>query len=178
MPPRWAILPRGAAGGKSHSFIAAELDDSFERSDVTHDPHARQLAVTLASRLPEIARLASLVESFGQQQGLPAPAVLDLNLSLEEVLTNVISYAYDGAGERSIEVRLRVDGGEVSAEIEDEGRAFNPLDVAPPDTSAGLDERKVGGLGIHLVRSVMDSLEYRRERGRNILTMKKRYAAV
>lgn len=137
-----------------------------------------QLSVTLAARLPEITRLAGLVEDFGTRHGLPSSVVFDLNLSLEEVLTNVISYAYDDPHERSVDVRLKVDRSQVWAEIEDEGRAFNPLEAAPPDTEAGLDERRVGGLGIHLVRSLMDSVEYRREKGRNILTMRKVYAGV
>lgn len=137
-----------------------------------------QLSVTLAARLPEITRLAGLVEDFGTQHGLPSSVVFDLNLSLEEVLANVISYAYDDPHQRSVEVRLKVGRSQVWAEIEDEGREFNPLEAAPPDTEAGLDERRVGGLGIHLVRSLMDSVEYRREKGRNILTMRKVYAGV
>jgi serine/threonine-protein kinase RsbW len=62
----------------------------------------------------------------------------------------------------------------VTAEVEDDGRAFNPLEAAAPNLDASIDERPIGGLGIHLVRSVMTSVEYRRQDGRNVLTMKKK----
>ena len=70
-----------------------------------------------------------------------------------------------------------VDVDRVTAEVEDDGRAFNPLDLARPGIEAGLDRPGVGGLGVHLVRSMMDTVEYRRERDRNIFTMSKKKGA-
>ena len=86
----------------------------------------------------------------------------------------MIRYAHDDDGrEHPIVVRLSVREGVLTAHVEDDGRAFNPLEAPAPDIDAGIDERPIGGLGIHLVRSVMSSVEYRREDGRNILIMTK-----
>ena len=97
-----------------------------------------------------------------------------MNLALDEVVTNVIRYAHDDGRQHPIVVRLALEQGVLTAQVEDDGRAFNPLDAPVPDIGAGIDDRPIGGLGIHLVRSVMTSVEYRREDGRNVLTMKKR----
>lgn len=92
---------------------------------------------------------------------------------MDEVITNVISYAYDDAQDHDIVTRLSIDNGTLVVEVEDEGRAFNPLDVPEVDLERSAGDRPVGGLGIHVVRTVMDTLDYRREHGRNILRMRK-----
>ena len=97
-----------------------------------------------------------------------------LNLALDEVVTNIISYAYDDAADHHVMVRVALDRDVVSVRVEDDGRAFNPLDAPPPDLRLGADERPIGGLGATIVRSVMDALEYHRENDRNVLTMTKR----
>jgi anti-sigma regulatory factor (Ser/Thr protein kinase) len=135
-----------------------------------------QMFVTLANRLPEIARLAGLVDAFGKAHGLSSEVIFNLNLSLDEVLTNVISYAYDDDAGHDVIVRAMLDGDRVLAEVDDDGCAFNPLEIAPPDIQAGLDRKGAGGLGVYLVRSLMDTVEYRPERERNVFTMRKRHA--
>ncbi|HXW06422.1 MAG TPA: ATP-binding protein [Vicinamibacterales bacterium] len=98
-----------------------------------------------------------------------------MNLALDEVVTNVIRYAHEDDGrQHPIVVRLALEGDVLTAQVEDDGRAFNPLEAPTPDTGAGIDQRPVGGLGLHLVRSVMSSVEYRREDGRNVLTLKRK----
>ena len=130
--------------------------------------------MTIANRLSEVERLATAIETFGAAHGLRDDVVFAFNLALDEVLTNTISYGYDGVGEHDIRVRLRVRAGVVHAQVEDDGRPFNPLDVPPPNLEAPLEERPVGGLGLHIVRSLMDHVEYRRDGPRNILTLRKR----
>jgi serine/threonine-protein kinase RsbW len=133
------------------------------------------ISVTLVNQLSEVARLSRLVEAFGEAEGLGPEAVFSMNLALDEVVTNVIRYAHDDDGrQHPIVVRLALEQGVLTAQVEDDGRAFNPLEAPPPDTAASIDERPIGGLGIHLVRAVMNSVEYRREDGRNVLTMKKK----
>jgi anti-sigma regulatory factor (Ser/Thr protein kinase) len=135
----------------------------------------RLISLTLANHLSEVAKLAGFVEAFGVAEGLEPEAVFNLNLALDEVVTNVIRYAHEDDGqEHPIVVRLALESGVVTAEVEDDGRAFNPLEAAAPNLDASIDERPIGGLGIHLVRSVMTSVEYRRQDGRNVLTMKKK----
>jgi serine/threonine-protein kinase RsbW len=132
------------------------------------------ISVTLVNQLSEVARLSRLVEAFGEAEGLGPEAVFSMNLALDEVVTNVIRYAHDDGRRHPIVVRLALEQGVLTAQVEDDGRAFNPLEAPAPDTGASIDERPIGGLGIHLVRSVMNSVEYRREDGRNVLTMKKK----
>ena len=132
------------------------------------------MSVTLVNELSEVDRLSSLVEAFGEAEGLGPESIFSVNLALDEVITNIIRYAHDDGQQHPILVRLALDQDVLSVEVEDDGRAFNPLDVPPPDIGATLDDRPIGGLGIHLVRSVMTAVEYRRENDRNVLTMKKR----
>ena len=128
-------------------------------------------------RAGELEQLAQVVEAFGARHSSRKKVVFDLHLALEEVFTNVVSYAYEGGAPRPVVVRLTRAGEELRVEVEDEGHPFNPLELAPPDLSRPLEERSVGGLGIFLVRQAMDTLEYRREDGRNVLVMTRRATA-
>ena len=171
-----------------------------------------ELVVRIRNDLSELERIAGVIEQFGVEHGLPSKAVFEINLALDEVLTNVISYAYADGGPHEIEVRLsipdetrtstgwseepalerdevtaprreretapaQVHWQEVTVEVSDDGRPFDPLTVAPADLDQALEERSIGGLGVHFVRRVMDRLEYRRDAGRNVLTMHKRARA-
>ena len=140
----------------------------------------RQLTLTLKNDLGELERAGSSLDAFGQRHAIPAAALFDLHLALDEILTNVISYGYDDHALHEIVVRLSVSPGRaplhVEIAVEDDGRPFNPLDAAPPNVQASIEERPVGGLGIYLVRRVMDDLEYRRQQGKNVLLMRKRLA--
>jgi serine/threonine-protein kinase RsbW len=132
------------------------------------------MSVTLVNDQSEVERLSRLVEAFGEAEGLQPESIFSVNLALDEVVTNIIRYAHDDdRREHPIVVRLALEHGVLTAQVEDDGRAFNPLEAAVPDIDASIEERPIGGLGIHLVRSVMSSVEYRREVGRNVLTMKK-----
>lgn len=131
------------------------------------------LDLLLANALPEIHRLAEQVEDFCERHGLSPKIAYAFNLAFDEVLTNIISYAYDDAGPHPITVRLWLAHGVVSAEVIDDGRAFDPFQQAPPDTDAPIDERAIGGLGIFLVKEMMDTVAYRRENGANHLLLTK-----
>jgi anti-sigma regulatory factor (Ser/Thr protein kinase) len=129
--------------------------------------------ITLRNRLSELDTVSRRLEDFGARERLGPQALHDLELALEEVLTNIVSYAYADSREHEITVSLEVRSGEVRVEVEDDGQPFNPLEAAEPDTAGPLEDRPVGGLGIHLVRTLMDGLEYTRQGDRNRLTMKK-----
>ncbi len=132
--------------------------------------------ITLTNALSELERVGSLIETFGEAHGVPTRARFELQLALDEVLTNVISYAFADAGPHTIIVRFAASNGEVVIEVEDDGRPFNPLDVPTPDVAQSIEERPIGGLGIHLVRRVTDGLEYYREGDKNRLVMRKAIA--
>ena len=133
-----------------------------------------EVQVILKSRTLEKHRLLSALASFAKEQNLPPAAVNAADLALEEHLTNVMNYGYDGSGEHDITVRLSTGPGEFMIEVVDDGKPFNPLDRPPVDTTKPLDQKPIGGLGIHLICQFMDKVEYLRESGKNILTMRKR----
>jgi len=138
------------------------------------ETHERSLFVLLRNDLAELQRLNQLVAEFAEHHGLPSELVFRVTLVLEEIITNVISYGYEDEMEHEISVRLSWEDPDMKIEVEDDGRPFNPLEAPPPDMVKPLAERPVGGLGIHLVREMMDKLEYRRENDKNLLVLKTR----
>ena len=132
-----------------------------------------KVSIELKSELSELGRLAQIVAEFGQRHQLSSEAQFHTILALEEILSNVISYAYDDSKEHQISVCLLLEQGDLTVEVEDDGAPFDPLEAPEPDMQKPLKERPLGGLGIHLVRNVMDRLEYRRRDGRNLLIMTK-----
>jgi anti-sigma regulatory factor (Ser/Thr protein kinase) len=130
------------------------------------------LAVVLKNQLSEIERLARLVDDLGQRHQIESRIIYNMKLALDEILTNIISYGYDDGGEHRIIARFSLERGNWTVEVEDDGKPFNPLDAPEPDTNQLLEERPIGGLGIHLVRKNVDELEYRRQKDKNILVMK------
>lgn len=136
------------------------------------------LELSLANRSSELQRLASELERFAKTHRITESDAHALSLALDEVITNTISYGYDDQDTHQILVRVTSANGRLSAEVEDDGRPFNPLTAPQPDVTSPLEDRPVGGLGIHLVRSLMEQVEYRRESGKNHLIMSKRLSAV
>ena len=131
------------------------------------------ISVTLANRLTEIERLSHIVDAFCAAQELSPDLAYCINLSLDEVITNIIVHGYTDAQEHEIVTRLTLDGATIDVEIVDDGRPFNPMNVPPVEFVGDPLERPVGGLGLHLVRNLMDSMEYRYEHGRNVLVLRK-----
>ncbi|HEY2774995.1 MAG TPA: anti-sigma factor antagonist [Candidatus Binatia bacterium] len=125
----------------------------------------------LASRLHELERISGEVDAFARRNGIPPRLAFDANLALDEVLTNIISYAYDDEAEHEIVVTLRAERDRFVIEVEDDGRPFDPLATPAPDLTMPADERPVGGLGLSLVRRLMPELQYQRRDQRNVLTM-------
>ena len=132
-----------------------------------------ELNLTIVNRIEELRRLAALVEGFGAGENWPPDLVFQVNLVLEEVAINVINYGHDG-GLHEIEIALTSELDALTIEVIDDGRAFDPTeDAKVPDVTLPMEERPVGGLGVYLVRTMMDEMRYRREGGRNHLTLVK-----
>jgi serine/threonine-protein kinase RsbW len=126
--------------------------------------------LTLPARAESISAFREFVRSGAVAAGVPTDEFEKLDLVLEEILINVARYAYAPA-EGVVEVSCWGEGGgSLRVEIGDYGCVFNPLDADPPDFSRGLADRAIGGLGVFLVRSMVDSIDYRREGGRNVLS--------
>ena len=109
------------------------------------------------------------VSEFLREQAVSPKAAYAVSLSLEEIVTNIVKYAYDDPDAREIDVGLVVDDRAVVIRIEDDGKQFDPSSFPEPDTSLSIEKRTDGGLGIHLVRKMSESMKYYRENGRNIL---------
>jgi serine/threonine-protein kinase RsbW len=136
---------------------------------------AATLTLRLANRLDAIPGAAGEIERFCRSRGVPAKVVGQLNLVIDEAATNVIAYAWPGGGAHEFSVTVRVGVAAVTVEITDDGIAFDPLEVPPPELETAIEERKVGGLGVHFVRTLTDSVTYRRVGGRNELRFEKSY---
>jgi serine/threonine-protein kinase RsbW len=132
---------------------------------------AMELArLTLPARAESIAPFREFLRQGCIDVHLPPHEVEKLDLVLEEILINVARYAYSPA-EGDVEVSYRtISAGKLLVEIGDSGRVFNPLEADPPDFSRGLADRPLGGLGVFLVRGLVESIEYRREENRNVLS--------
>jgi anti-sigma regulatory factor (Ser/Thr protein kinase) len=130
------------------------------------------ISVTLTNQLTEIERLAHIVDAFCAARGISPAVAYRVNLACDEVIMNAIVHGYEDAREHEILVSLALDGESLLLTIVDDGRAFNPLEAPPVDFDTDPLERPVGGLGLHLVRTVMNSIDYRRENGRNVLEMR------
>lgn len=131
------------------------------------------LTMTIKNDLAEIEVVSQRIDDFVARHQLPAKLAFDLNLAVDELLTNVISYGYEDGLEHTIRVRGVFADRVMTIEIEDDGRPFNPLEMPEPDLTAALMDRKVGGLGVHLVRQLMDQVEYQWQEGKNLLMIKK-----
>ena len=134
-------------------------------------------SVVLVNQRVEIQRLTELLDRFVEQHGLLADETMAIQLVLDELVMNIIEYGYDDRDRHEILVTLTVDAGILTIRIEDDGRAFNPLEAAPPNLDVPLEERQIGGLGIFLVKSNVDTIEYHREGNRNLLFMTKKRSA-
>lgn len=140
-------------------------------------PHAAARNFTIGNDLAEIGRLAEAVDDFCGENALGSDVAHAFNLAFDELLTNTIHYGYDDPGPHRITVRLSVTGTRVTAVVEDDGRAFDPTQAGEPDIEAELDDRPIGGLGIHFVRAMMDEIGYERVEGLNRLTLTKHLGA-
>ena len=127
----------------------------------------------IQNNIPELTRVHAWLEEIRTTHVIGGGDVFALTLALDELLTNTISYGYDDTASHDITVTLRVDDGRAYVCIDDDAREFDPLRAEKPDIDAPLEERRIGGLGIHLVTTMMDRVEYRREGGHNIIRLEK-----
>ena len=133
-------------------------------------------ALTLRNDVEELARLTAWLEEQAVALSFPPPLLATLNLALEEWVVNVITYAYPDQAGHEIGLKLWREPAALRLVIEDDGRPFDPTAQPEADTSLPLEQRGTGGLGIHFIRRTMDRFAYRRENGRNIVTLTKAIA--
>ncbi|HNY13572.1 MAG TPA: SpoIIE family protein phosphatase, partial [Candidatus Wallbacteria bacterium] len=163
------------AKGAEQSDDITELQIKFISKTVkkaSENKEAKKMIIK--NKLPELAKVAELIEEIGEKWGVSQKAVIDVNVCVEELIVNTISYGYSEGAEREIEISVTREERAIKIRIEDDGLEFDPLKApAPVDMDKPLMDRKIGGLGIHFVKNLMDDFEYKRADGKNIITLTK-----
>ena len=131
------------------------------------------LELSLVNDLREIGAAAEKIDAYCEAQGISAQIAYAVNLSIDEVLTNTISYGYDDDAKHRIDLTFRVDGETLVVVLVDDGRPFDSSTEREPDVDATLEERALGGLGLFLVQQMMDEMTYERSDDRNVITLRK-----
>lgn len=134
----------------------------------------KEAEVHILNRWDDMPIAMSLLNRFCAENGLAAQALHDLNVVLDEALNNIISYGYEQGVAGGIKVRLEIQEDRIAILIEDRGRPFDPRQAPKPSLAGSLRERKVGGLGVHFMRSLMDDVTYTRVGGANRLCLIKK----
>lgn len=117
--------------------------------------------------------MAEELQQFGSENNLSNDVLFDINLSLDELVTNIISYGFEDEDEHLIFISINKFQNSIEMLLEDEGKEFNPLDEETPDLGKPIEEREIGGLGIYFVRKKMNEISYERNNGKNILRLVK-----
>jgi len=127
--------------------------------------------IRLPAKLENLEPIMAVVSGFLNANGMAGDRIPEIELATEEALVNIFNYAYTGREPGDVEVRCQAEGeGRLIVEFRDSGSPFDVTALADPDLDAPLPERKVGGLGIFLIRKMVDEVLYRREEGHNVLT--------
>jgi anti-sigma regulatory factor (Ser/Thr protein kinase) len=132
-----------------------------------------ELTLALKNNIEEINRLHSFIEEVGEGFALPMKTVMNLNLVLEEAVTNVIMYAYPKEEHEYIHLTAKEQEGKLIFILTDSGKAFDPTQAPDADITLSADDRQIGGLGIFLIRKIMNEVKYERIDGKNVLTLEK-----
>jgi anti-sigma regulatory factor (Ser/Thr protein kinase) len=134
---------------------------------------SKEYKFELGNRLSELKTLNQHLNKWGGDIGLQADSIARINICLDELFTNIVSYGFDDDREHVIEFTLNGDDSYVTIDIEDNGTPFNPLEKVDPDFPENVEDARIGGLGIFIIRKLMDNVSYERKQDKNKLTMKK-----
>jgi serine/threonine-protein kinase RsbW len=130
-----------------------------------------ELRVSLAPELSDIGNLFRMIETFGEANDLPEPKVYVVNLMLDELVTNLVMHGNSNGETLTADIRLQLGKGGITLTVADDGQPFDPTAAETPDVNAALEDRQVGKLGLHFVKSLADEVSYRLENGWNLLTI-------
>ena len=129
--------------------------------------------IRIKNQVDELERVNLFVEEIGEELGLDMELQMNLNLVMEEMVSNVIFYAYPEGKTAEIELVAESDGKELTFVLSDKGKEFDPTAKADADPDVNPAERDIGGMGIYIVKNIMNQVTYQRLEGKNLLTMKK-----
>ena len=163
-----------------HNEVTRFVGDAPQSDDLTvlvihylahPSPEQQERHLILHNDIQQIPQLADFVETIASEKDLSQNLAMSLNLALEEAVTNVILYAYPDGADGLVDVEAILKEHSLEFIITDSGKPFDPTAVPQADTSLALDERPIGGLGIYLVRQLMDEVHYQRVNEKNVLSM-------
>jgi anti-sigma regulatory factor (Ser/Thr protein kinase) len=137
---------------------------------------SNRLCFELKNCRSELEALHAHLQRCGSRLRLPPKTLFEINLVLDELFTNIVSYGYPDDNEDMVRISLSRRGGLLTLQIEDNGVPFNPLDFEAPELPCSLEECRIGGLGIHIIRKLTDEIHYQRKDAKNIVTIKKTVA--
>ena len=133
-----------------------------------------QHSITLTNDIQQVPQLADFVDMVCEEAGMDMAIAIQMNLAMEEAVVNVMDYAYPAGTVGDVTIEAESDDDQLQFTIIDSGTPFDPTAKEEVDTTLSAEERPIGGLGIHLVRQLMDSINYERIDGKNILTLRKK----
>jgi anti-sigma regulatory factor (Ser/Thr protein kinase) len=134
---------------------------------------AQEYKFGLKNDISELNALHQHLTKWGDGIHLATDSISRINICLDELFTNIVSYGFEDDLEHIIKFTINVDNNVVIINIEDDGVVFNPLKKIDPDFPENVEDARIGGLGIHIIRKLMDNVSYERKQGRNRLIMKK-----
>lgn len=130
--------------------------------------------IKIKNEVGELERVNQFVEEIGEELGLDMELQMNLNLVMEEMVSNVIFYAYPEGKHEEIELVAESDGKELTFVLSDKGKEFDPTLKEDADPNVNPMERDIGGMGIYIVKNIMNQVTYQRLEGKNLLTMTKK----
>lgn len=126
------------------------------------------LELQLQDELSAMSEAIDQIEDFASEHQIPAKQIAQVNLCIDELLTNTITYGFDQPGDHWIQLRLQLDDNRLRIELTDNAKPFNPfIEAPPPDLDSPLEDRPIGGLGVYLVKSLMNHVNYHYRDGHN-----------
>ena len=132
-----------------------------------------KLLIRVKSEISEIAKISQIFNRFSTQHQFSKKIANAFDLALDEILNNIMTYGYDDQNIHDIDIQIHLSDNQLIVTIIDDGREFNPLNAPAAETGSSLEDRRIGGLGIHLIRKTMDNIYYKYENNKNCLTIKK-----
>ena len=133
----------------------------------------KKYILTMTNDLSDLEKLHSFLEEIRDRVPVSKKCLFETNLALEEVFSNVLSYGFNNHTEHFLKITISTAQNVLNIRVEDDGKPFNPLEAKEPALQYDIENRPLGGLGIHLIKNLMDDIHYKRYRNRNVLTMKK-----
>lgn len=131
-------------------------------------------SITVPAEIEQMETVQDFIGVELEENGCSMKAQMQINIAIDEIVSNIVHYAYTDIGQGLIEIRCEVKGGVAEISTLDSGKQYNPLEAEDPDVTLSAEERKIGGLGLFMVKKIMDEVLYEYSGGRNILTIRKK----